>query len=233
MIDPVSLTSLAHASVAMSQHRTQPEVLQEIVAQAAIVLPSFEHVSLTLVSDDLRFETLAATTELARAIDRVQSQAKDGPCADAARLDEVMVLTDARHEQRWPDYIGPALRLGLRSQLSVRLSRGLRSVLCLSLRSSADQEITAVTVAVAVHFSVHAGLALEHVEAADQLHAAVGTRTVIGTAIGIVMERYGLGQDQAFSYLVRQASQQNRKLRLIAQDLVRATDSRVELPPQA
>lgn len=233
MIDPVSLTSLAHASLAMSQHRTQPEVLQEIVQQAALVLPAFEHVSISLISDDLRFETLAATTELARDLDRVQAQAQDGPCADAARDDETVVLADARHEQRWPAYIGPAARLGLQSQLSLPLSRDLRNACCLSLRSTSGHEVDAQTVAVAEHLAVHAGLALSHVETADQLHTAVGTRTVIGTAIGIVMERYGLSQSQAFNYLVRQASQQNRKLRLVAQDLVRTIDAEVDQPSQS
>ena len=55
---------------------------------------------------------------------------------------------------------------------------------------------------------------------AEQLSTAIGTRTLIGAAVGILMERYGMNQSAAFSYLTRQASTQNRKVRSVAQDLV-------------
>ncbi|WP_165807191.1 GAF and ANTAR domain-containing protein [Nocardioides currus] len=224
MIDVKALESLSSASLAISQHRTHADVLQEVVDQAALCLPEFEHVSISLILPDRQLDTLAATTDLARELDRAQSEARGGPCVEAGRLDEVMLVDDARHEQRWPRYIEAALALGLRSQLGIKLSSDTRGAICLNLHSTTHDDLDAGSVGVAEHFAVHAALALGHARASDQLKTAVGTRTIIGTAIGIVMERYGLGQDQAFKYLVRLGSDQNRKLRVVAQELVQAKD---------
>ena len=47
---------------------------------------------------------------------------------------------------------------------------------------------------------------------ADQLRRALATRTTIGVAIGIVMERFGLDQDSAWAFLQRVSSRQNVKV---------------------
>jgi AmiR/NasT family two-component response regulator len=51
-------------------------------------------------------------------------------------------------------------------------------------------------------------------------------RKVIGQAIGIVMERYQMNEDRAFSFLVRASSHGNIKLRDIAQELVEQRNTR-------
>ena len=52
---------------------------------------------------------------------------------------------------------------------------------------------------------------------------ALSTRKVIGQAIGVIRERYGVGEDRAFQYLVRAASTSNTKLRDVALELVGQT----------
>jgi AmiR/NasT family two-component response regulator len=54
----------------------------------------------------------------------------------------------------------------------------------------------------------------------EQLRASVESRTVIGMALGILMERYEVDQQQAFAHLRRASSWENRKLADIAQELV-------------
>ena len=54
-----------------------------------------------------------------------------------------------------------------------------------------------------------------------QLGEAVEHRTVIGKALGILMERFDLDDDEAFTYLARCSNEQNRKLYDIAVDFVR------------
>jgi AmiR/NasT family two-component response regulator len=54
----------------------------------------------------------------------------------------------------------------------------------------------------------------------DGLEVAVGSRHLIGMAQGVVMERYGLSADQAFSLLQRLSSTTNTKLRDIAGQIV-------------
>jgi DNA-binding response OmpR family regulator len=55
---------------------------------------------------------------------------------------------------------------------------------------------------------------------AGQLRQALASNRTIGTAIGIVMARYGLAADRAFHTLVRISQQSNRKLREVADEIV-------------
>ena len=53
-----------------------------------------------------------------------------------------------------------------------------------------------------------------------QLATALESRTVIGQAVGMLMERYGLDEGRAFDVLRRLSSQQNTKLRELAAQVV-------------
>ena len=54
----------------------------------------------------------------------------------------------------------------------------------------------------------------------EQLEKALGGRTVIGQATGILMERFDLTSDRAFSVLSRMSQQNNVKLREVAEQIV-------------
>lgn len=54
------------------------------------------------------------------------------------------------------------------------------------------------------------------VERIEQLTLAVEHRTVIGIALGMLMERFDFDRDDAFAYLRRCSQAQNRKLYDIA-----------------
>ena len=56
------------------------------------------------------------------------------------------------------------------------------------------------------------------------------SRTLIGQAVGIVMERYDLNDERAFAFLKRLSSHRNVKLRLVAREIVDATDSDGRVP---
>jgi hypothetical protein len=215
--------SVAHATASVHAQPDRMATLEEIVCQARRCLPEFEHVSVSRIHSDGTLETLVAGTELARSFDEVQSSARQGPCIEATDED-LVVVRDARHEQRWPAFISQATKLGLLSQIGVRLRSDAHGVICLNLHSTTHADIDAGSVGVAEHFGVHAGLALGHVLKEEQLSTAIGTRTVIGTAVGIMMERYGITQAAAFNYLLRQSSTENRKLRLIASEVVGAVE---------
>jgi AmiR/NasT family two-component response regulator len=63
----------------------------------------------------------------------------------------------------------------------------------------------------------------------DQLAKAVETRTTIGKALGIIMERLDLGGDEAWAYLRRCSQNQNRRLSELAAAVVQTR----ELPDAA
>jgi len=221
-----ALSVVKDAARALGTPQDAAATLEEIVVQARRCLPEFEHVSVSRICPERTLQTLAATTDLARALDAAQSEAREGPCVEAGEHDETVVVRHAREEQRWPAYLGKAVPSGLRSQLGVRLATDRQGLICLNLHSTTHDDIDDGAIGVAEHFAVHAGLALGRARQEDHLRTAIGTRTTIGTAIGVLMERIGLTQQQAFDHLVRESSRQNRKLRLVAADIVSETERR-------
>lgn len=73
----------------------------------------------------------------------------------------------------------------------------------------------------------HDGAMDSQVERIEQLTLAMRHRTVIGIALGMLMERFDFSQDEAFGYLRRCSQTQNRKLYDIATEFA---ESR-QLPP--
>jgi GAF domain-containing protein len=227
-VDEHLLAAVTEAAEVIESRQDRPTRLVEIVAQARRCLPEFEHVTVSRVCPSQSMETLAASTDLAKMFDAMQNEAREGPCIEATTDDEVVVVRDARREQRWPTYIGKVLGQGLLSQLGVSLRSDRQGTICLNLHSTSRTDIDAGSIGVAEHFAVYAGIALDHLQVEEQLRTAIGTRTMIGTAVGILMERYDLSQAAAFDYLVRRSSTENRKLRLVASDLVHAAE---RMPP--
>lgn len=66
----------------------------------------------------------------------------------------------------------------------------------------------------------------------DQLRAALEGRLVIGRAQGMLMERLGIDADQAMGYLRRTSNDLNRKLVLVAADIVRTRELPASCPDQ-
>ncbi|MGH3347563.1 MAG: ANTAR domain-containing protein [Nocardioides sp.] len=227
-VDEQAFGAVTEAVRAIDLQPDSTAALDEIVAQAQRCLPEFEHVSLWALGPAKSMRTLAATSELARSLDKVQATVGKGPCVEAIVGDEIVTVRHARHEQRWPKNIGEAVALGLRSQLAVRIPGHGPVSHALNLYSTSHDDLDPGSIGVAEHFAVHAGIALGRVRQEEQLRTSIGTRTLIGTAVGILMERFGMSQAHAFDYLVRRSSTENRKLRLVAADLVAEKERSLE-----
>jgi len=223
-VDGESWEAVTGAVQAMHLQADAAAALEEVAAQAQRCLPEFEHVSVSAIDPDQSMRTLAATSETAASLDKLQFNAGRGPCVEAIVGDEIVTVRHAVDEQRWPTYIGEAVALGLRSQLCVRIPGVARTAHGLNFYSTSQDDIDPGSIGVAEHFAVHAGIALGRARQEEQLRTAIGTRTLIGTAIGLLMERFGMSQAHAFDHLVRVSSTENRKLRLVAADLVAAKE---------
>lgn len=66
----------------------------------------------------------------------------------------------------------------------------------------------------------HASVALASLQELAHLRIALSTRTVIGQAQGILMERYGIDGDRAFAVLRRYSQDRNMRLTDVAHDVV-------------
>ena len=69
-------------------------------------------------------------------------------------------------------------------------------------------------------FAAEAALVLHGAQRIQGLHTALSSRDVIGQAKGILMERFGIDRQQAFSMLVESSQHTNMKLAKVAEWLV-------------
>src|SRR3954470_23610153 len=95
-------------------------VLGKVADLARELLPGLPAVSITLLADD-EAETAVATDGLARELDESQYARGYGPCLEAAAGGELVEITDAREEQRWPAYTAQLVTHGVFATLSVPL----------------------------------------------------------------------------------------------------------------
>ena len=168
-----------------------------------------------------RFRTVAATHELARRADELQYALGSGPCVDAIVDDALYRPRDLRHDDRWPEYGAKVSReLGLLSMLSYRLGHEMADTIDgLNIYADEvaafDERAELIGLMLATHGALAVALTANQLQV-DNLQKALVTNREIGVAMGILMARHQVTQDQAFG-LLRMASQNaNRKLHDVA-----------------
>ena len=196
------------------------ERLRTIVDGAAASMPGIDAVSVSEAYPDGRLATVVSSGPLAQELDSLQSRLGEGPCVYAAHEDLVVRVGPARSEQRWPAYMAEAVSLGLTAQLGMRISYDEHHSAALNLYSTSVDRLADDIEEQADVFAAYAAMALGRRAVEGQLRFAIETRRVIGQAIGIVMTRYQVDDEQAFRYLGRLSSHENVKLRDLAARLV-------------
>lgn len=219
-----AITSLSRAINAPTEEGSQLTLIAEVARNS---MPEIDHVGISVAHRNGDVETRAATSDLVRELDQLQYSLGEGPCLHAIESDPVVVVEDAFNDTRWPRFMKAAAELGLRSQLGVRLYLDEHARGGFNLYSTSSDSIDSETRQLAELFASHAALAMGRVRAEENLNAALASRTNIGIALGIVMERYGMDQDRAFSYLTRIASTSETKLRAVAEHIVEEVAERV------
>jgi GAF domain-containing protein len=213
--------ALTHAARTINEARTIEETLQTIAETALISIPSMDHVGVSILDDNGIAVTKAATSELVLELDNLQYSLDEGPCVDSLRGSTVVAAPHIRHDQRWPRYVPEAVHHGLKAQLAVKLYLGKhRTVGGLNMYSTGSEDIDPQAPGMADLFATHAALALGKAQEIDDLQQALKTREVIGQAVGLLMQRYGLDPDGAFGFLVRSSSHSNTKVREVALQIV-------------
>src|SRR3954447_13959375 len=213
-------TTLADVAREINAPRDLGSTLQTIVDVAARSLSDIDHVGITLGHSSGEMETMAATDDFVRQVDKLQYDLGEGPCVYAIESAGVVRVEHAADDPRWPRFMKHAVDLGLRAQLGIRLYADEATLGGLNLYSTESDTIDPDTEHLAALFADHAAIALGRIRHEEQLQHAIATRQVIGQATGIVMERFGLDETRAFDYLLRVSSHSNIKVRDLAQQLV-------------
>lgn len=173
-----------------------------------------------LMLHDKKVRTLAPTDRLVIDSDRLQEQLGEGPCFDAARTkdgERVFRIPDFTREQpRWPDYAPRALRLGVGSMMGFLLYTEDEELGALNIYSRRPGAFTEAGELAGWLLASHAAVSFSSARTHAQMEQALGTRHMIGEAMGILMGSHDLTEDGAFDVLRRYSQERNIKLREVA-----------------
>jgi GAF domain-containing protein len=215
---------------------TLRETLQQVATITCEALEA-DMAGITMLVDG-RPATGVCTDEAAARIDTAQYESPGGgPCIDAFHQQVVFRIADTAVEERWPEFSSGAHAFGVRSTLSLPLTRTGRPLGALNVYSRrpghfAEDTTAAETLATqAAIVLANAYVYNESRELNDNLQQALTSRRTIDYAIGLVMSVGGRTPDDAFQVLVRASQRENRKLRDIATDMVDAAVNRRPLSP--
>ena len=215
---------LAELTRALLDTATVAEALDRIVVATRRVIPGADLVSVTLRGPSGHYYTPAETDPIADELDQIQYDLGEGPCVDAARIPgpAVAVSDDLSDESLWPKFGQAAAERGFHSIVATALlpdARPPQLVGALNVYSRARFGLTAADRDAALLLASHGSLALANVQAsstaalqATHLRRAIESRDIIGQAKGILMNRRGVGADEAFAILRRVSQDLNVKL---------------------
>jgi GAF domain-containing protein len=205
--------------------RALDDVLTGIVQIARRALPGSEASSITLIRDD-RGYTAAYDGQMAMDADELQYERGYGPCLDAGRSGEVFVIADMRSEERWPDYARNGAELGVLSSLSMPLPFQGATIGALNNYAGRPGAFGESDLAAAEEVAAFVAIAVANAEAAARatddvtnMRRAMASRSVIEQGKGILMERYKVTSEQAFTLLTHASQRSNVKLRDVAEEL--------------
>lgn len=200
--------------------RRVDDVLVDVTAAAKELIAGVDIAGVLLVGKGGTHQTLAPTSDVMFKLDELQMTTGEGPCLQAA-LDEIVIRTDDfRDEPRFPNYAPKVVELGLLSALSLKLYTADRTAGALNLFGYEPRPWNSEAETIGMVLAAHAASAILASRESEQLQSALSTRDRIGQAKGIIMERYGIDEVQAFEMLRRLSQDGNTRLIDIAQRVI-------------
>ena len=174
-----------------------------------------------------RTATIGGSSGRAVVLDRIEQSLGDGPCIEALEMGVPVLLDDVASDPRWPEYRRALSAAGITSSLGVPMKLDNDGGAVLDFFAPVTGLFSRQAVADGVKFAEMAGKALRLAvriasaeQRADNLKAAMDTRTVIDLACGIIMAQNKCDKDEAFHLLRSASNTRNQKLNELAEGLV-------------
>lgn len=171
--------------------------------------------------------TAAGSSPRAVELDKMEQAVGDGPCIAALREMSPVAIEDVTSDQRWPELMRKFAEANVHSSLGVPLEISSGASAALNFFASKPTAFTRDVYDKALGFaeaarstlilSVRIGTAQNR---ADDLEAALKSRTAINLACGVIMGQNRCSQAEAMEILSKVSSNRNRKLRDVATELI-------------
>jgi GAF domain-containing protein len=206
-------------------------VLERVAELAKQTIAGADEVSVTLMDND-KARSVAFTGDLAVDLDERQYEKGYGPCLDAAQTGTTISIEDTAHSDTYSDFGKACQRRGVTRTLSLGMPIPQRSVGALNVYGRHGTPFDADTIALGQTFASYAAVALSNAalfnsarELAEQMQQALTSRAVIEQAKGIIMATEKCSPAEAFTRLTKRSQNSNRKLRVIAEEVVATYES--------
>ncbi|GGH99827.1 GAF and ANTAR domain-containing protein [Arthrobacter liuii] len=171
--------------------------------------------------------TAAGSSARAVELDHIEQSVGDGPCIRALREMAPVIIDDVAKDPRWQTLNRKFAEHGVRSTLGVPLEISADASAALNFFATkpgvftADVYDKAVGFAAAAHNTLHLSVRIDNAQnRADDLEAALESRTAINLACGVIMAQNRCSQEEAMEILTKVSSNRNRKLRDVAKELI-------------
>jgi len=220
------LTNLIEELAAAARDLSAEDVeqtLEKSVALTVDLIDGCDAAGVSLVRRGHSIETPASTDRKVLRGDQLQYELQEGPCMDAVWNQDIVVSTDLSEDDRWPRWAPRVVdEIGARSMMCIQLFTDARTLGAMNMYSwrpgafdlEGDRDE-------GLALGAHVAVALASAQQIEGLTTALVSRTVIGQAEGILMERFDIDADRAFQVLKRVSSHCNTKLQRVAAELVR------------
>lgn len=195
------------------------DTLDRITASATELVEDCDAAGI-LILRGTKVQSLAPTEQVVIDSDALQGRVGEGLCFDAARSgtgERQFRIADFTDEaQRWPKYVPEARKLNLGSMMGFLLFTEDEDLGALNMYSYRPGAFTEADETAGWLLASHAAVAFSSARTHAQMQEAIGTRHIIGEAMGILMGRHRMSEDQAFAALRRYSQDHNVKLRNVA-----------------
>ncbi len=207
---------LASAVARWSHHDDLASFAHDCVA-FCVEIPGGVFAGLSRIGRKRRLTPVHANGLLDPAPWREQFRLREGPSVEALESGATVSVSALELRDRWPRW--SATWTGFHDAGAVRafpLRHGAVVVGVLEVWTRRAEDAARLPRTLPAHVAAHFAIVRRH----EHLVQALATRTVVGQAQGITMERFGLRPEPAFAVLRRISQHRNVKLAEIAEELV-------------
>jgi GAF domain-containing protein len=203
------------------------EVLYRL-AEHVVEILGVEGTGVSVVDEDGQLRPVTGINELTTRLEAAEEQLQEGPCVDAFRDGEIVVVDDLDDfAQRWPRWNSEARARGVQAVLGVPLrvreeSLGAINIYSEERRSWSQHEIRIARVLsdMAASYVANASDLQQSRRTSEQLREALESRAVIEQAKGILASEGGYGVDHAFQVLRAHSRRHGASLRSVSHAVV-------------
>lgn len=222
---------LADMAMELEQVEDPSGMLERASHYARLVLNA-DDAGVMRIHSRKEIETPARTTARVNQAHQLQAEHDEGPCLDAINGRATYRTDDVAKDPRWPTWGPAAAQLGIHSTLGVRLATKSRGYGSLNIYADRPSAFSQEDEEVAEMLAAHATAAFASAERAVGLNVALESRTTIGQAQGILMQKFDIDESTAFTFLKRISQHENFKLVAVAEAIVTQRDANARPSPE-